>query len=323
MSELRWNPVLQEWVVTATHRMDRPQMPKDWCPFCPGSGRVPEKYDVYLYPNDFPTFAVPPPPMDVTSEGLFKTAPSEGYCDVVLYSPDHNTSLTLLPIDHIVTLIHLWRDRFAALEKDKKIQYVFIFENKGEVIGVTMPHPHGQIYSFSYIPPKIQKELDSAKEYFEKEKCCLFCDILKQEKSEKKRVVGENQSFTAVIPFYARWPYEIHITSQRHIGKITEFTESEILDMAKILKFVLMKYDNLYGFSFPYMMVMHQSPTSGGKYPYYHWHIEFYPPYRSRTKLKYLAGCESGTGTFINDSIAEEKAEELRQITPKKISDVK
>jgi UDPglucose--hexose-1-phosphate uridylyltransferase len=141
MSELRWNPVLKEWIATATQRMERPQLPQNWCPFCPGSGKVPDNYEVYIYPNDFPTFSVPPPEMDLESNEIYKVAPAIGICDVVLYTPEHNTTLTALPVEHIVKLVKLWKQRFIELAAKPEIKYVFEFENKGEVIGVTMPHP--------------------------------------------------------------------------------------------------------------------------------------------------------------------------------------
>jgi UDPglucose--hexose-1-phosphate uridylyltransferase len=316
MSELRWNPVLREWVATATHRMDRPQLPENWCPFCPGSGKVPEEYDVHLYSNDFPTFKTPPYTPIVEGTELFQVQPSVGVCDVVLYTPEHNTTLARLPVDHIVKLIRLWKARFEELAAREEIHYVFEFENKGEVIGVTMPHPHGQIYAFSFIPPKIQTELDSAKAHQERTGRCLFCDIIAEERKDGRRIVGENEDFLLVLPFYARFPYEVHIFSKRHLQDVSQFEEREIRSLAEILKCILLKYDNLYGFSFPYMMVIHQGPTDGKDYDYFHFHIEFYPPHRSETKLKYLAGCESGAGTFINDSSPEEKAELLRTTEP-------
>ncbi|MFH1008588.1 MAG: galactose-1-phosphate uridylyltransferase [Candidatus Latescibacterota bacterium] len=316
MSELRWNPVLREWVATATHRMDRPQLPKDWCPFCPGSGKVPDAYDVHLYENDFPTFRTPPYVPIVEDTELFQVRPSVGVCDVVLYTPEHNTTLARLPVDHIVKLIRLWKSRFEELAAREEIHYVFEFENKGEVIGVTMPHPHGQIYAFPFIPPKIQTELGSAKAHRKKTGRCLFCDVMAEEQRDGRRIVGENENFLLVLPFFARFPYETHIFSKRHMGDFSEFTQGEIRSLAEILKFILSKYDNLYGFSFPYMMVIHQAPTDGGEHESYHFHIEFYPPHRSETKLKYLAGCESGAGTFINDSSPEEKAELLRATQP-------
>ena len=321
MSELRWNPVLREWTATATHRMDRPQLPENWCPFCPGSGKVPEEYDVHIYSNDFPTFVTPPYTPIVEGTELFQVRPSVGVCDIVLYTPEHNTTLAQLPVDHIVKLIRLWKARYEELAAREEIHYVFEFENKGEVIGVTMPHPHGQIYAFPFIPPKIQTELDSAKAHFGRTGRCLFCDVIAEERKDGRRILGENEGFLLVLPFYARFPYEVHIFSRRHLQDFSQFEEREIRSLAEILKFILLKYDNLYGFSFPYMMVIHQGPTDGGEYDYFHFHIEFYPPYRSATKLKYLAGCESGAGTFINDSSPEEKAELLRATEPLSLND--
>lgn len=336
VSEIRWNPLLQEWIAIAAHRQERPQMPKDWCPFCPGSGRVPDNYDVYIYPNDFATFSSPAPAISTVvgeEHPLYRVAPAQGKCDVVLYHPDHNTSLSQLDVAHIEKLVGLWQQRFRELRALAAVKYIFIFENKGEVIGVTMPHPHGQIYSFPYIPPKIATELAASRQHWEKKQRCLLCDICADELRTQQRIVASNSSFIAFVPFFARWPYEVHICARRHVLHITDLTAVEAQDFAMMLKIVTQKYDNLFGFSFPYMMVMHQAPVNFGNvdvnvgvggsdeedhlhYCYYHFHVEFYPPYRSKNKLKYLAGCESGAGTFINDTIPEEKAEELRNTLP-------
>jgi UDPglucose--hexose-1-phosphate uridylyltransferase len=141
---------------------------------------------------------------------------------------------------------------------------------------------------------------------------CLLCDILLEERNYAKRIVAENDSFTAFLPFFARWPYETHIYARRHFQALTDMTEAEQKDLAAILKMVLAGFDKLFGISFPYMMVMHQRPVDGKTYDYYHFHIEFYPPLRTATKLKYLAGSETGAGMFINDTLPEEKAVELR-----------
>ncbi|MGC9064283.1 MAG: galactose-1-phosphate uridylyltransferase, partial [bacterium] len=146
MAELRWNPLLEDWVMIASHRQERPQMPKNWCPFCPGSGRVPEKYDVLEYDNDFPALMLNPPEPDDVATEFYKVAPAYGKCEVILYSSDHHTTLPKLSVAHIRKLVDLWCERFVELSKYEKIKYVFIFENRGEVVGVTMPHPHGQIY---------------------------------------------------------------------------------------------------------------------------------------------------------------------------------
>ncbi len=321
MTELRWNPTVREWVSTASNRQGRPQMPVDWCPFCPGSGRVPDHYDVHIYPNDFAAFTIPPPPPAIAGDDFYRVRPSRGKCDVVLYHPDHRTSLPQLSVDHIVKLVRLWRSRFLELKATRGIRYVQIFENKGAVIGVTMPHPHGQIYSFPFVPPILRKELSAARAHQRRHGRCLYCDILKKERRDGRRIIAENDTFTAFIPFYARWPFEVHIFSRRHLGTLEAFHPSEERGLAEILKWVTLKYDNLYQMSFPYMMLLHQAPTVG-QFPYYHFHIEFYPPLRSKDKLKYVASVESGAGTFLNDSMAEEKAQELRAVPPLRQEDL-
>ncbi len=321
MTELRWNPTVREWVSTASHRQHRPQMPTDWCPFCPGSGRVPDDYDVYLYPNDFAAFSIPPPEPAIEGGNFYRVGRSRGKCDVVLYHPDHNTSLAQLPLDHLTRLVQLWRKRFVELKQTPGIRYVLIFENKGAVIGVTMPHPHGQIYAFPFVPPRLKRELEAARAHRRVRRRCLFCEILKKERRDKRRLVAENDAFTAFIPFYARWPYEVHIFARRHLGALDQFRPAEEWALAEILKWVTLKYDNLFQFSFPYMMLMHQAPVKG-QFPYFHFHIEFYPPHRSKDKLKYLASVETGAGSFLNDSVAEEKAEELRAVRPRHRQDV-
>ena len=321
MTELRWNPTVREWVSTASHRQHRPQMPADWCPFCPGSGRVPDDYDVYLYSNDFPAFSIPPAQPSIAGDNFYRVGLSHGKCDVVLYHPDHNTSLPQLSIEHLTRLVRLWRKRFTELKRTPGIRYVLIFENKGAVIGVTMPHPHGQIYAFPFVPPRIEKELAAARAHKRSRRRCLYCDILKKERRAKLRMVAENKAFTAFIPFYARWPYEVHIFARRHAEAIDCFRPTEERALAEILKWVTLKYDNLFGFSFPYMMVLHQAPVEG-RHPYFHFHIEFYPPHRSKEKLKYLASVETGAGSFLNDSLAEEKAAELRVVLPRRRSEL-
>ena len=295
-------------------------MPAESCPFCPGSGSVPDDYDVHIYPNDFPAFSIPPPDPSIAGDDFYRVARSHGKCDIVLYHPDHNTSLPQLPLDHLTRLVRLWRKRFSELKATPGIRYVLIFENKGAVIGVTMPHPHGQIYAFPFIPPRLERELEAARAHYRSRRRCLFCEVLKKERRSKLRLVAENGAFTAFVPFYARWPYEVHIFARRHVGALDQFRRSEERALAEILKWVTQKYDNLFQFSFPYMMLLHQAPTRG-QFPFFHFHIEFYPPHRSRDKLKYLAGVETGAGTFLNDSLAEQKAAELRAVPPERRQD--
>ncbi len=314
MSELRWNPILEEWVVTATHRQERPHRPDDQCPFCPGSGKVPDQYDVYIYPNDFPSFSTPPPNPTIEGSDFYRVEKSFGQCDVVLYHPEHTKTLAELPLEHIRLLIGLWQRRFRELATRPEVNYVLIFENKGDVIGVTIPHPHGQIYAFPFIPPKVQKRIDSAEKHYKEKKECLFCHILSEEKKDGRRIVTQNGSWIAFVPFFARFPYEVHILPKTHVASIDALEKDQVIDLAQMLKTTLSKYDGLFGFSLPYMMLMYPAPTDGREYPHIHFSIEFLPLHRAKDKLKYLAGCETGAGTFINDVSAEEKARELREV---------
>jgi UDPglucose--hexose-1-phosphate uridylyltransferase len=329
MSELRWNPLLEEWVVTATHRQERTFLPPpDYCPLCPTqpgefATEVPAPdYDIVTFENKFPSFHRHPPVPAVEGNELHPVDAAQGVCEVVLYSPNHNSTLAGESLWQIYKLIRVWADRFDELGSRSEIRYVFIFENKGEVIGVTLTHPHGQIYAFSYVPPRIERELNASRRHHERTGRCLVCDILADELRDSRRLVFQTDSFLAVVPFFARWPYEIHVYSRRHVQAITDLSADEQRDLAIMLKAVLVKYDHLFGFSFPYMMVMHQRPTDGDSYDYYHYHIEFYPPLRTATKLKFLAGCESGAGTFINDTLPEEKAAELRACQPATLAEI-
>ena len=318
MSELRWHPLLRQWVAVAAVRQNRPQMPANWCPFDPGSGRVPADYDVFLYPNDFAAFTLDSPPFS-TEAGLFRTTGARGATDVVLYHPNHTLPPSQMTQAHWRKVIGLWTSRFTELAAHPDIQYIYIFENTGVAIGVTMPHPHGQIYSFPFIPPFIQTELDSAVDYLREHKACLYCDILEGEQRDGRRIVWQNASFTALCPFYARYPSEMAIYPRRHVAALPDLSDAEAGDLAEIIKIARMKYDNLYGFPMPLMMILRQRPAKGD-HPYVHYHIDLYPVQRSATKLKYIAGVESGAGTFLNDTLAEEEAEKLRRTEPNQLT---
>jgi UDPglucose--hexose-1-phosphate uridylyltransferase len=305
---------LREWVVVAAHRQDRPQMPETWCPFCPGSGRVPDDYDVFLYPNDFAAFHPANAPF-VPNTGLYRSTGARGSCDVVLYHPRHDLLPAALSADHWRKVIDLWRRRDRELAANPDVAYVYIFENTGAAIGVTMPHPHGQIYAFPFLPPETAREFEAAADYMQAHGECLYCRILREEIADGRRLVAQNASFVAFVPFFARWPAEMQIYPRRHFSALSEMTEAEAQDLAALVKIVRMKYDGLYGFPLPLMMLLRQSPPRGA-HPEFHFHLDFYPIQRSAAKLKYLAAVESGLGTFLNDTIAEEKARELRETAP-------
>jgi len=314
MAELRYNPLLNDWIIIASHRQDRPQMPKDWCPFCPGSGKVPDSYDVFKYDNDFPALSQNPPQPDDVATDFFKVKPEYGKCEVVLYSPEHTTTLPQLDVAHIEKLVSLWQERFEEISKDENIKYIFMFENKGEPVGVTMPHPHGQIYGYSVIPKRIAEELSNSKKHLEETGKCLICDILENEYKENKRVICENEDFSVILPFFSDYPYGIYIISKKHKNNITELNESEKHNFAEILKKATGTLDSLFDISFPYMMCMYQNPVnSEDTSEYSHFHVKFYPPMRSETKIKFNASSETGAWANCNPTAPEDKAEELRE----------
>jgi UDPglucose--hexose-1-phosphate uridylyltransferase len=314
LSELRWHPFLRQWVVVATNRQDRPQMPEDRCPFCPGSGHVPDVYDVHLYPNDFPAFSFDNPPFSVHG-GLFKTTGARGACDVVLYSPDHNLLPSQLSVEQWEKVIGLWTRRTSELFGHPDIEYVAVFENTGLAIGVTMPHPHGQIYASPFVPPLVRTELESAAEYFDFHGECLYCRLLSKELEDGRRVVAATDGLVAFLPFYGRFPGEMQICPRRHFSSLLDLLGPERHGLAAILSIVRRKYDNLWGTPMPLMMLLRQRPAKGD-HPYFHFHIDILPIQRSATKLKYLASMESGTGTFLNDTLPEEQAALLREKEP-------
>ncbi len=314
MAELRWHPLTKDWVMINSARQGRPQMPKDWCPFCPGSGKVPDDYEVYKYDNDFPALSQNPPVPDDVANDFFKVSENYGKCEVILYSPGHTTTLPELTDEHVGKLVDLWCERFEALSADEKIKYVFIFENRGELVGVTMPHPHGQIYGYPFVPKKIELEVESAKEYYEEHKNCIFCDMLKAEKDFGKRIIFENEHFTVFLPFFTEYPYGVYIISKNHKQNIAQFTAEERTSFAKILRETVGTLDSLFDYKFPYMMCMHNAPVNSGDFSNdYHFHVEFFPPMRSADRQKFNASSETGVWAHCNPRCPEETAQELRE----------
>lgn len=321
MAELRYDPLTNDWIMIASHRQNRPQMPKDWCPFCPGSGKVPDHFDVYKYDNDFPALSQTPAPRDDVKTDFYKMADSYGKCEVILYSPEHTVTLPELSQPHVRKLVDLWVERFTELKKDENIKYIFIFENRGEVVGVTMPHPHGQIYGYPFVPKKLELELANGKKHLEKTGHCLFCDMLADEMKYGDRVIIENDDFVAFLPFFSAYPYGMYIMSKAHKTSIDEFTDSEKDNLAKIVRETAGTLDNLFGYTFPYMMCMHNGPVNGeDASDYFHFHIEFYPPMRSADKQKFNASSETGAWAHCNPTAPEEKAVELREAYQKYIA---
>ena len=250
----------------------------------------------------------------VTDADFFKVADAYGKCEVILYSPEHTVTLPELSVEHIEKLVDLWIERFVEIKKDEKIKYVFIFENRGEVVGVTMPHPHGQIYGYSFVPKKLQLEVESAKEFKAEKDKCIFCEMLEQEQKAGSRVIFETEHFTVFLPFFCEYPYGVYIMSKRHLQNIAEFTAEEKADFAKVMKETTGMLDSLFDYKFPYMMCMHNAPVNGeDTSEYFHFHVEFFPPMRSAEKQKFNASSETGAWAHCNPTAPEEKAKELRE----------
>jgi UDPglucose--hexose-1-phosphate uridylyltransferase len=323
MSELRWNPLLSEWVITATERQDRTFLPpREHCPLCPSKpGGQPTEIDratfeVAVFENRFPSLHRSPPQPAVAGTDLTPVRPAAGVCEVVVYTPEHDATLASLPRSQIEHLVGVWAHRTSELGARPEVEYVYAFENKGEAIGVTLHHPHGQIYAYPFLPPMLQRETSAAEQYRLRHDGCLWCDLADQERGDGRRIVIDASAWQASVPFAARWPYEVHVTPRRHVGWLHELARGEISELAGVLKRLLTGYDGLFGFSLPYVMAIHQRPTGGSPHPGYHLHLEFYPPHRSAEKLKYLAGSEAGAGVFINDTLPEETAARLRDALP-------
>lgn len=315
MAELRWNPLLQTWTMVASHRQNRPNLPKHQCPFCPGSGKVPDTFEVISLPNDFPVMMPEPPTPDPVATDFFQTMPSYGKCEVVLYSCEHAITLQELSIPHIQKLVQLWKSRFLDIRNDSHVQYIFPFENKGEEVGATIAHPHGQIYGYPFIPLKLMTEYTSCMEYYQTHKKCLICHLTEEEKRVHLRIIHENPSMIAYIPFFTDYPWGVFIVSKRHFSHIDHMTVDEERDLAEILKIVVGAFDFLFDRPFPYMMVMHQGPVNHPlekpSHEFFHWHLEFYPPLRAKDRIKFYASSEMGAWAAANVMAVESSSQQL------------
>ena len=328
--EERWHPLREEWVIVAAHRQDRPwsgstvhesapALPPyvDDCYLCPGNARVsgavnPQYAQTYVFDNDHPCVSLDAPPVLEPPAGLYQNRSARGIARVVCYSPKHNLTLAELTIDEIQRLLHVWQEQHEELGRMPDINHVLIFENKGEVVGVSNPHPHCQIYATNFVFKTIETEAGVSQRYLDQTGRVLFQDIIATEQETGTRIITENDSAIAFVPYFARYAYEVFVAPKKTHPNIATLSASEIFDFASVLKDVLVRFDNLWQMSFPYVMPLHQSPTDGGDYSGFHFHIEFHPPLRKPDLLKFLAGPEVGGGNFLSDTSPEEKAAELR-----------
>lgn len=317
-AHLRWHPLRAEWVAYASHRQARTFLPPaEFNPLAPTIDpahptEVPSgKYDVAVFENLFPTLSADP---GATPESIVETKPALGAAEVVVFTQDSQATLGTLPLRHIELLFEVWADRYDELGARADVQYVFPFENRGVEVGVTLHHPHGQIYAYPFVPPIPARELEQQRAYYETHGRGLIESLIDTELEDGRRLVCEANSAVAFMPAFARYSYEVWIAPRIPHPSVAALDAGTRRDMARALKTVLLKFDRLWDRPFPYVMVFHQAPTDGLLHPEAHLHIELYPAYRMKGRLKYLAGSELGAGMFTADTLPEDKAVELRSV---------
>ncbi|ACC78996.1 galactose-1-phosphate uridylyltransferase [Nostoc punctiforme] len=315
---LRWHPLRGEWVAYASHRQGRTFMPPpEYNPLAPTTNpefptELPQgKYDVAVFDNRFPSMT---PTANNPPDTIVETLPANGACEVVVFTQDARASLSSLELDHLDLLLEVWGDRTRELGLNPQIQYVLPFENKGVEVGVTLHHPHGQIYAYPFIPPVPARMLSMQQEYYEKHRRGLLQDLIQKEIADNRRIIYQDEYAIAFVPVCARYPYEVWIAPKEPVSTFMDLTPEQRWGLAKALKTVTLKYDGLWNRPFPYLMAWFQAPTDGLAHPEAHLHAEFFPPYRTSERLKYLAGTELAAGMFANDALPEEKAKELQAV---------
>jgi UDPglucose--hexose-1-phosphate uridylyltransferase len=317
-SHLRWHPLRGEWVAYAGHRQHRTFLPpKEFNPLAPTTDpRFPTElpqgpYEVAVFENLFPTLsglAHDPPP------SIVDTRPGRGACEVVVFTQDPHATLGGLPLWHLELLLDVWADRYRTLGARDDVKYVFPFENRGVEVGVTLQHPHGQIYAYPFVPPIPARELAQQGAYFAQHHRGLLEDLFAHEIADNQRLLYLGHHALSLVPACARYAYEGWVAPRRAAPSLADLEPAERADLARALKTLLLKYDALWGTPFPYVLACHQAPTDGLPHPEAHVHFECYPAYRMRGRLKYLAGSELGAGVFTADTLPEATARELQAV---------
>ncbi len=335
--EERWHPLREEWVIIAAHRQDRPwsggivrhdedeqeqEIPHylSDCYLCPGNTRIsgernPDYQETFVFDNDLPCvgplapdFEVPPPP--------YRARRANGVARVICYGPRHNLTMAEMPPATIAKVIRVWQQQTYDLGARPEVRYVLIFENKGAVVGVSNPHPHGQVYATNFVFKTMETELGAAERYRRENRRGLFADIIAAEQQDGRRILFEDEHSIAFVPYFARYAYEVYVAPKRALPHVHLLSDTEVESLAVALKAVTVRYDNLWRMSFPYVMPLHQAPTDGGHYAAFHFFIAFHPPLRRPNLAKFLAGPEVGGGNFLSDTSPEAKAAELRAAAP-------
>lgn len=315
---LRWHPLRGEWVAYAAHRQARTFLPPpDYDPLRPGSDplaptELPEgRYDAAVFDNLFPTLAEAahdPPSLAIP------TAPGQGRCEVVVFTQDPAASLGTLPPAHAELLVEVWADRTRRLAQDARIHYVLPFENRGTEMGVTLHHPHGQIYGYPFVPPVPARMLALESEHWERCGRGLLEELVDREVADQERLLSAGDHVVSFVPAWARFPFEVWIAPRERRAWLHELDAACISELAGTLQSVVRRYDRLWQRAMPYVMAWYQAPTDGRSHPGSHLHAEFYPAYRARDRLKYLAGTELAAGMFASDVLPEDAAALLRAV---------
>ncbi len=338
----RLNLLTREWVLVSPHRAKRPwlgQMEKvppehlpaydPGCYLCPGNPRAagklnPQYTATFVFDNDFPALLPEAPGEEEAGDGgqtgpcppdLFIAQPERGLCRVVCFSPRHDLSLPELSQAEAEKVVRTWIDQTVDLGQRDFISYVQVFENRTAMMGASNPHPHSQIWASSHVPNEPAKETASQADYLRQHGSCLMCDVLAAERRLGERVVAANEHFTALVPFWAVWPFELMLVAHRHVAAFPGLNPPEIAALADLLRRVTTRYDNLFEVAFPYSMGFHQAPADGLPHPEWHFHAHYYPPLlRSATVRKFMVGYEM-LGNPQRDITPESAAERLRGLS--------
>ncbi len=336
----RYNPLNGEWVLVSPHRAKRPwlgqveKVPPEslpaydpTCYLCPGNERAagrsnPQYSETFVFDNDFPALLMPEEASGAVDsetqqkpDPLFLAQAETGICRVVCFSPRHDLTLPEMTPAGVEAVVRTWSEQTQELGALDFISYVQVFENKGAMMGCSNPHPHSQIWATSQIPNEPAKELVAQAKYLEQHGSCLLCDYLAAEQRSGERLVASNEHFTALVPYWAFWPFELLVVSHRHLASLPDLLPEEVTALADILRRVTTRYDNLFEVSFPYSMGFHQAPSNGQGCPQCHLHAHFYPPLlRSATVRKFMVGFEM-LGMPQRDLTAEAAAQRLRVLS--------
>ncbi|MFB9668144.1 galactose-1-phosphate uridylyltransferase [Glutamicibacter nicotianae] len=319
--ELRYDRLTGDWVAVAAHRQSRTYLPpKEECPLCPsGNGRVSEipaeDFNVVVFENRFPSLG-PALGSIPAAAPVQVPAPAYGRCEVVVFTPEHTGSFASLDDARARTVIEAWAQRTAALSAMEGIEQVFVFENRGQDIGVTLHHPHGQIYAYPYLAPTAAKMAGQAVAHLAKTGRPLMQDILDFERNEGTRMVRQGEHFSVFVPYAARWPLEAHLVPHRHVPDLAALNDGEKAELAVMYRDLLRGFDALYDTPTPYIAAWHQAPLEPEARAASRLHLQLTSPRRAAGKLKFLAGSEAAMGAFINDVPAEQAAARLREVMP-------